>query len=80
MPFAQGVAMELLRGAPPAGAHLDVGGAGHHGPALHALPGALRRLRLAPGLRHHHGALRHAAGGECHRSPLYFLLTAHTFI
>lgn len=56
--------MELLCSAPPAGPHLDVGGPGHHRSSLHALPGALCRLRLGAGPRRHHRALRLAAGGE----------------
>lgn len=56
--------MELLRGPAPAGAHLDVSRARHDGQALHPLSDPLRRLRLAAGLRHRHGALHPAAGGE----------------
>lgn len=52
----QGIAVELLRGPSPAGADLDVGRARHDRPALHPLPGPLRRLQLCPGLRHHHRA------------------------
>lgn len=62
--YHQGIAVELLRGPAPAGSHLDVGCARHDGQALHPLSDPLRRLRLTAGLRHRHGALRPAAGGE----------------
>lgn len=52
----QGIAVELLRGSASAGADLDVGRARHDRPALHPLPGPLRRLQFRPGLRHHHRA------------------------
>lgn len=64
LPSCQGVPVELLRGPAPAGPHLDVGRARHDGQALHPLSDPLRRLRLAAGLRHRHGALRPAARGE----------------
>lgn len=63
-PSCQGVPVELLRGPAPAGAHLDVSRARHDGQALHPLSDPLRRLRLAAGLRHRHGALHPAARGE----------------
>lgn len=62
--YHQGIAVELLRGPAPAGSHLDVGCARHDGQALHPLSDPLRRLRLTAGLRHRHGALHPAAGGE----------------
>lgn len=56
--------MELLRGAAPAGSHLDVCSPGHHRPALGAFPDPLRRLRLLGGICHRHGPLHPQAGGE----------------
>uniref|UniRef100_A0A2K5CZZ3 Adhesion G protein-coupled receptor B1 n=1 Tax=Aotus nancymaae TaxID=37293 RepID=A0A2K5CZZ3_AOTNA len=52
-----GLPVEFLRGAAAAGADLDVGRARRHRPPLRPLPDPLRRLRLAGGLRHRHGAL-----------------------
>lgn len=69
----QGIAVELLRGPASAGADLDVGRARHDRPALHPLPGPLRRLQLRPGLRHHHRARlpapRGGAAPEGRRGP-----------
>uniref|UniRef100_A0A8C4W9U0 Adhesion G protein-coupled receptor B2 n=1 Tax=Gopherus evgoodei TaxID=1825980 RepID=A0A8C4W9U0_9SAUR len=63
-----GIAVELLRCPAPAGAHLDVGRARHDRPALHPLPGPLRRLQLGAGLRHHHRALLPTPRGGAPRS------------
>uniref|UniRef100_A0A4X1SFE6 Adhesion G protein-coupled receptor B1 n=1 Tax=Sus scrofa TaxID=9823 RepID=A0A4X1SFE6_PIG len=64
-----GFAVELLRGAAAAGADLDVGRARCHRPPVGPLPDPLRRLRLAGGLRHRHGALHPAQRGGLARAP-----------
>lgn len=65
-PIPQGVAVELLRGSAAPGAHVDVGGPRHHRPALSAFPDPVRRLRLAGGFCHRHGALHPAQRGGAH--------------
>lgn len=60
----QGIPLELLRGAAPAGSHLDVCSPGHHRPALGAFPDPFCRLRLPGGVCHRHGALHPQEGGE----------------
>ena len=53
LPHPQGLALELLRGAAPASAHLDVRRPGHDRPPLRPLPGPVRGLQLRAGLCHH---------------------------